>query len=512
MNWLRRLFKPRSKTVDPMPAELPRSEETMQGNLAPEREGEVSPAESDSVDEDHDSETSGSPSELRKRLLQIAIPGGVVTALLYYLGWAFTKAQYKELGVDHSSLGFSTTDYVLRSLNVLVEPIPNVILLGLAGSLLVIGLFFLIRALPGRWAARLIVVLGMIGFLGVVLSWSQSRLNNTLGRISSPLLPGEYDEVQTELATLFSLLVLFTAVYLFATRDRLRKGAFTWSGQTATKLLPWLAPVHARRNQPDTGPTAADQATAPAISTDGGDTAHNEIAPVAVADKEREWLRSGVVVFAVVLLISGLFDLTRKYADDAGIRRVESIRAEPDFRPEVVIFSPTDLGLEHIGAHEETLTESADKSLYRYSGLRLFAEANGRLLVWSCDVNPETAGMALVPLQDGMWFAVRASRRFNPEESVYCETNLDTIRGLYDAGQYEAVVVESERISRARNGTAFAFNASIYGSVAKLRLGADEHERTKIGADLLAKKGTFLSRYTAQVLSEGLALAHGSDQ
>jgi hypothetical protein len=510
MNWLSRRFTTRPETDEPPRQSAPSEpdDDTTHsdgGSRLPEPDGKSAKGQKEP------NESSKGSSELRKRILQVAIPGGVITALLYYLGWAFTKAQYKELGVDHSSLGFSTTDYVLRSLNVLVEPIPNVILLGLVGSLLVIGLFLLVRALPGRWAARLIVVLAMIGFLGVVLSWSQSRLNNTLGRISSPLLPGEYDEVQTELATLFSLLVLFTAVYLFATRDRLRKGAFTWSRQTATNLLPWLAPVLARHNQPDPGPTDANQATAPAINTDGGDTAHNETAPVAVADDEREWLRSVVVVFAVVLLISGLFDLTRKYADDAGIRRVESIRAEPDFRPEVVIFSPVDLGLEHIGAHEETLTESADKSLYRYSGLRLFAEANGRLLVWSCDVNPETAGMVLVPLQDGMWFAVRASNRSDPQRSVYCETNLDTIRGLYDAGQYEAVVAESDRISQVRSGTAFAVNASVYSSVAKLRLGIVEPERTEIGADLLAKRGKYLSRSTMKVLCEGLAMVEGSN-
>jgi hypothetical protein len=73
---------------------------------------------------------------------RILVPTGFVVALAYYFGWARTRKLYRELGVDHSLLGFSTDDYALRSLGVLVTPLPVV-----AGYVLVLALLYV----SARW-------------------------------------------------------------------------------------------------------------------------------------------------------------------------------------------------------------------------------------------------------------------------------------------------------------------------------------------------------------------------
>ncbi|BCL12307.1 hypothetical protein [Micromonospora sagamiensis] len=47
----------------------------------------------------------------------------VLTALLYYFGWVRTKTTYGHFGVDTRLLDFSTTDYLLRSLNSVLTPL-----------------------------------------------------------------------------------------------------------------------------------------------------------------------------------------------------------------------------------------------------------------------------------------------------------------------------------------------------------------------------------------------------
>lgn len=66
------------------------------------------------------------------------IPAGFLASLAYYFGWARTRKLYRELGVDHTLLGFSTDDYALRSLGVLVTPLPVV-----AGYVLALALLFM---------------------------------------------------------------------------------------------------------------------------------------------------------------------------------------------------------------------------------------------------------------------------------------------------------------------------------------------------------------------------------
>lgn len=92
-------------------------------------------------------ETSSSGSEhldTLARLTKLAAPAGFIAALAYYFGWVRTRSLYRELGVDHAVLGLSPEDYALRSMSVLVTPLPVV---GLAIAVAAIVYWIL------RWVA-----------------------------------------------------------------------------------------------------------------------------------------------------------------------------------------------------------------------------------------------------------------------------------------------------------------------------------------------------------------------
>jgi hypothetical protein len=82
----------------------------------------------------------------------------LLTALLFYFGWARTRATFGYFGIDVSLLGFSTSDYLLRSVNAAFRP------------LLVVGLAALVAAaLHQRWRGVIQRAATPLGIVGVVL-------------------------------------------------------------------------------------------------------------------------------------------------------------------------------------------------------------------------------------------------------------------------------------------------------------------------------------------------------
>jgi len=63
----------------------------------------------------------------------VLAPTTVITALLFYFGWAQTSALFGRLGIDQSALGFTVQDYMLRSVNSTFRPLSVVLLAAVAG-------------------------------------------------------------------------------------------------------------------------------------------------------------------------------------------------------------------------------------------------------------------------------------------------------------------------------------------------------------------------------------------
>ena len=76
----------------------------------------------------------------------VVAPTSAVTALLYYFGWTRTSIQATELGLDDSLLGYSTQDYLLRSMSSMLAPL----VLGLVATLAALGFHTLVMG----WARR----------------------------------------------------------------------------------------------------------------------------------------------------------------------------------------------------------------------------------------------------------------------------------------------------------------------------------------------------------------------
>ena len=68
-------------------------------------------------------------------ITKVGSPIAVGTALLFYFGWTRADAQARALGYDVTLLGLTTSDYVLRSINVLFLPLILLLLGALAGYL-----------------------------------------------------------------------------------------------------------------------------------------------------------------------------------------------------------------------------------------------------------------------------------------------------------------------------------------------------------------------------------------
>ena len=62
----------------------------------------------------------------------VVAPLSVLTAVLFYFGYAASRAEYDYFGIDVDTIGLSTQDYVMRSPQALLTPLLVLVLLGVA--------------------------------------------------------------------------------------------------------------------------------------------------------------------------------------------------------------------------------------------------------------------------------------------------------------------------------------------------------------------------------------------
>jgi len=68
-----------------------------------------------------------------KGISSVVAPTSAVTALLYYFGWTRTSIEATQLGLDESLLGYSTQDFLLRSMSSMLAPLVLGVVATLAG-------------------------------------------------------------------------------------------------------------------------------------------------------------------------------------------------------------------------------------------------------------------------------------------------------------------------------------------------------------------------------------------
>ena len=102
----------------------------------------------------------------------IAAPLGAVTALLFYFGYASTRAKYEYYGIDVDTVGLGNRDFLMRSPQPLLIPLVVLAILALLAVWLHLAVREIIEAQPDErsqdrrrrgtvlWAAGAVQALG----------------------------------------------------------------------------------------------------------------------------------------------------------------------------------------------------------------------------------------------------------------------------------------------------------------------------------------------------------------
>ncbi|MGI8776550.1 MAG: hypothetical protein ACR2LJ_04005 [Acidimicrobiales bacterium] len=241
-------------------------------------------------------------------------PTALITALLYYFGWAKTEAFAQYFGLDVSLFGLSTQDYVLQSIHSVFLPLGEALI---AGLLLLWAHQVISRQLElrpdrplWRWAAGLTAVTGVLLFV-IGLVWNANLYRSNAVRVLTPL-------------TLMLGVGLFSYAVLV---DRRRR--------------------QAGRPSP---PSMAGPARLPGLS----------------------------VILVSMLIAVGLVWVVAEYADVKGQQEARFVVDQMQFQPGVVVYSPKRLHIEAPGVGETRFPEPESAYGFRYDGLKLLFHSDGR--------------------------------------------------------------------------------------------------------------------------------------
>jgi hypothetical protein len=256
----------------------------------------------------------------------------LVTAVLFYFGWRRSDVQAGEMGIDVSLFGFSSQDYVLRSISSLYVPLLVIFGLGLGWLWLhsrVTGLLRSDRLAAGdrrataaTWTLRVAVALAVVAACCVLFTWAAGVRPPlpAVGRLARGLQDRQW------VVPLLLLLSSITAAYVWWVHRQLRP-----SGHAETLPL-WQA-----------------------------------LLPAA--------LIAGTVVL-------GAFWMLEEYASTVGRGYAQQLSADVHRLPRTVLLSSTPLGINAPGVREKRLGAAGSPEVrYRTTGLRLLARSGGKVLL-----------------------------------------------------------------------------------------------------------------------------------
>ena len=97
----------------------------------------------------------------------IVAPATLLSTLLFYFGYVFSRSQYRYFGLDVDTVGLSTQDYVMRSPQALLVPL---LVISLGGAGLLLTHLFVRRHPPPAAVTRSLMALSVAALLaGLVL-------------------------------------------------------------------------------------------------------------------------------------------------------------------------------------------------------------------------------------------------------------------------------------------------------------------------------------------------------
>ena len=285
-----------------------------------------------------------------RRVAAVLVPTTLVTSLFFYFGYVYATRLYANFGVSAAGMEFATTDYVIRSLNVLVEPFPFVAFVALA--LLI---------------AHLLVTLVMKTF-------------------TTPR-PGTASD-----------------------RGGLTGRASTWRSGYGCSSLDWYSWWPSRHH--DRIPTPAPSMSGPVGGSSGcsrcctGCTSPSRVSAPTAPTARPPPSCDPTPPWAVLAVILGVRALPQRLRGLHGSTRTRAPMIKPSKTSGATsfaltqVFSTVDLGLDHLDV-DHAFNDRGDNGFnHQYGEFRLFLHDNGRYLLWPVNRSPRDGLLMLFQSDD----------------------------------------------------------------------------------------------------------------
>ena len=262
----------------------------------------------------------------------VVAPLSVLTAVLFYFGYASARAQYEYFGIDVDTIGLSTQDYVMRSPAVLLTPLLVLVLVGVA-----------VATTHDVVRRRVQVAIAGAGDPDPdVAQRSKDRLDQLHRRFGRVTLAGQV------------LLVAGTVLLL------------SYAGLRGWALYPLVTPLV--------------MGLGAALALYG-----RRVDGLVRPDEQP---RLGVVLALSLVLVADVFWATATVAQWSGRGSAHDIARRLDQLPSVILDTRERLALRAPSIEERALPASAGQTFrYRYRGLHLLIQGKDRLFlvpgVWS---------------------------------------------------------------------------------------------------------------------------------
>jgi hypothetical protein len=262
----------------------------------------------------------------------VVAPLSVLTAVLFYFGYASSRAQYQYFGIDVDTIGLSTQDYVMRSPVALLTPLLVLVLIG-------VGVATTNDAVRRRIQAATV---------------GSGDPDADLAERSTARLAGLYRQFR---------IVMIAGYVLLAVGTLLLLGYAALGGWA---LYPLVTPLV--------------MGLGAALALYGG--------RVRGMLRPEERPRIGVVLTLALVLVTDVFWATATVAQWSGRGSAHEIARGLDRLPTVILDTRERLILRTPNVQESTLPSSAGQTFrYRYRGLHLLIQGKDRLFlvpgVWS---------------------------------------------------------------------------------------------------------------------------------
>jgi hypothetical protein len=275
----------------------------------------------------------------------------IVTAVMFYFGWRRSDVQARLMGMDVSLFGYSSQDYVLRSITSLYTPI--LVIFGLLLAWLWLHRQIVARVeryedddVPEDRRRELAAVAAWGAAVGIVAA---------VGAVVFSILAGRADPIWP-IEPIRDALV----------DDQWVVPALLIAGALLASYCVWIR----RRLTPDHGP------------------------PLEL------WQRVLPAVLVAGTVLLGTFWVLEEYASEVGRARARQVIEGVATLPRAELTSSAPLGIDAPGVEETPVDVPGEADRYRTTGLRLLARASGKIILLHDGWNPTTGSVIVLPDSD----------------------------------------------------------------------------------------------------------------